>query len=150
MTSYIIQLVRRQIFLTTKEVVQINLKPPIHFNKTQIMLSTSNLNTAFFNTISLRVLVPIRTNLVYISRQFQKLLHALILFCTSEKELVIKTKYVVSDDNIRIFTLDQLLPGQQDLLFCGIRLYFSIFKWKFTTSVQYNTVIHVRIFITIF
>ena len=147
MTCDIIQLVRGQILLAAEEVVQIHLQPTIDLDELQLVLSARNLDAGFLHFVSPRILVPCRTHLILISRQLEKFLDAIVFLCSLEHKIVVKPKYIVSNYDVGVLSLDQFLPRQQDLALCRIMLQnTSLYRGGF---IQCDTVIHVRVGISV-
>ena len=74
------------------------------------MLTACNNNTTFFNAYLTGIVVTRPAKLPLISRQLQEFILARIFKLAAKHELKIETANIVSDYNIRIFTLDYIRP----------------------------------------
>ena len=123
------------------------MKPSIDLDELQIVLTTCNLDTGFFHLVSSRLIVPRRTHLILISRQLEKLLDTIIFLCSSEHKFVIKTKDIVTNDDVGVLSLNQFLPCQQYLALSPVMLQNATFYWR--GFIQSDAVIHIRIRISV-
>ena len=55
----------------------------------------------------------IRTQLIPVSRQFQELFITSRLYCAPKHELVIKTEYIIPNNNVGVLSLDKTRPCEQ-------------------------------------
>ena len=112
LTGNIIQFVGRQIEIAAEIRIHINLQATGRLEVFEIVLTTCQHDLCILTTGNLTTLSELRTNLVFLTRQHEEFALAVILLCSSEHEVIIKTEYIVSDNDVGTLRLDELRPLQ--------------------------------------
>ena len=108
----IVQFIHRQCIFAPEIVEQVNLYASIHSYNRQIIGSTCERNGTLQNIIRPSICIPRSANLILISGEFQEFGQTPAFSGAIIHKFVIKTKYVVSSYDVRIFTLYDLRPFQ--------------------------------------
>ena len=108
----VVQLIRWQVEITAEICIHVDLQSTVDFGVTQIVFPARQHNFGVFDGKH-PIFAFLGRHFAEFSGQFQEIAFTMIFFRSTKHEFVVKPKDVVSDNDVRVFFLNEVGPRQE-------------------------------------